>query len=117
MAGAFIEALEKSTLKMTGEVKLDTDATVKLDPNGAQVKVDPTSTVRLNASDAVVRLDPNAVVRVQGGHNTEIPRPTSNQLGHNTLPASKVSVVTNYTVFKNVAFGNCVWFSGDSTRS
>jgi hypothetical protein len=57
MAGAFIEALEKSTLKMTGEVKLDTDATVKLDPNGAQVKVDPTSTVRLNASDAVVRLD------------------------------------------------------------
>ena len=46
MAQAFAEALEKTTL--TGEVKLDPQAAVKLNTNGAQVQVDPTSTVRLD---------------------------------------------------------------------
>ena len=79
MAEAFAEALEKSTLRTTGEVKLDPQATVKLDANGAQVKVDPTGTVRLDASGAVIRLDPNAVVNVRGV-TPEVPRPTPDQL-------------------------------------
>jgi hypothetical protein len=111
MATAFVEALEKSTLKMTGEVKLDPQATVKLDA-GAQVKVDPMSTVRLDASNTVVRLDPNAAVKVQGGNNDDIPRPTQNQLRFNTLPPSKVPVVTNYTVFKNVAYSKGTVMTG-----
>jgi hypothetical protein len=36
MAQAFAEALEKTTL--TGEVKLDPEAAVKLDTDGAQVR-------------------------------------------------------------------------------
>jgi hypothetical protein len=79
MAEAFAEALEKSTLRTTGEVKLDPQATVKLDADGAQVKVDPTGTVRLDASGAVIRLDPNAVVNVRGV-TPEVPRPTPDQL-------------------------------------
>jgi hypothetical protein len=116
MATAFVDALEKSTLKMTGDVKLDPQATVKLDA-GAQVKVDPVSTVRLDASNTVVRLDPNAVVKFQGSDNGDIPRPTQNQLGSNTLPASKVQVVTNYTVFKNVAYSKGTVVTGWSFGS
>ena len=79
MAEAFAEALEKSTLRTTGEVKLDPQATVKLDANGAQVKVDPMGTVRLDTSGAVVRLDPNAVANFRGV-TSDVPRPTSGQL-------------------------------------
>ena len=76
MAQAFAEALRKTTLTTTGEVKLDPQAAVKLDANGAQVKVDPTSTIRLDASGTVVRLDPNAVA---------LPRP-ARPLGRQALP-------------------------------
>jgi hypothetical protein len=61
MAQAFAEALEKTTLR--GEVKLDPQAAVKLDTNGAQVQVDPTSTVRLDLPRSVApdQLNPNTV--------------------------------------------------------
>jgi hypothetical protein len=93
MAQAFSEALEKATL--TGEVKLDT--------NGAQVRVDPTGTVKLNTSGTTVRLDPNAVVNVRGSVTSEVPRPTQDQLHPKT---EKSNVVTNYTIFKTVKYGN-----------
>jgi hypothetical protein len=96
MAQAFAEALEKTTLTTTGEVKLD--------PNGAQIKVDPTSTIRLDASGTVVRLDPNAAVNFRGV-TAEVPRPTPDQLNPNTV-SPRVNVVTNYTVFKTVEYGN-----------
>jgi hypothetical protein len=100
-----LRALEKTTITTTGEVKLDPQAAVKLDANGAQVKVDPTSTIRLDASGTVVLLDPNAVVNVRGV-TSEAPRPTPLQLNSNTVPHSpKVNVVTNYIVFKNVPRG------------
>src|SRR5262249_31634183 len=102
MAQAFAEALQKTTLTTTGEVKLDPHAAVKLDPNGAQVNVNPTSTIRLDASGTVVRLDPNAVVNVRGV-TPEVPRPTQDQLHPNTLP--KANVVTNYTIFNTVKLG------------
>jgi hypothetical protein len=100
MAQAFAEALEKSTLRTMGEVKLDPQATVKLDANGAQVKLVPTGTVRLDASGAVVRLDPRGVT-------AEVPRPTPDQLYPKTVPPfPKANVVTDYTVFKTVEHGN-----------
>jgi hypothetical protein len=103
MAQAFAEALEKTTLTTTGEVKLDPQAAVKLDPNGAQLRVDPTSTVRLDASGTVVRLDSNAVVNVRSV-TPNVPRPTPHQLDPN--PGSRqLNVVTNYTVFKTVPHG------------
>src|SRR5262245_40158898 len=105
MATAFAEALEKSTIRTTGEVKLDPAATVKLDTDGAQVQIDPTAKVRLDASDTVVRLDPNAAVSVRGGSNPDVPRPTPGQLDPNREPPSKAKVVTNYTVFKTVTYG------------
>jgi hypothetical protein len=97
---------------MTGEVKLDPAAIVKLDTEGAQVQIDPTTSVRLDASDTVVRLDPNAVVNVRGGINPELPRPTPNQLGTDAAPPSKAKVVTNYTVFKTVSYGKGEVVSG-----
>ena len=103
MAEAFAEALEKSTLRTTGEVKLDPQATVKLDADGAQVKVDPTGTVRLDASGAVIRLDPNAVVNVRGV-TPEVPRPTPDQLRPPNMQP-RANVVTNYTVFQTVKLG------------
>jgi hypothetical protein len=112
MAQAFAEALEKTTLTTTGEVKLDPQAAVKLDPNGAQLRVDPTSTVRLDASGAVVRLDPNAVVNVRGV-TPEVPRPTDDQLNPKTLPPfPKTNVVTDYTVFKTVKLGKGAVITG-----
>jgi hypothetical protein len=104
MAQAFAEALEKSTLR--GEVKLDPHAAVKLDPNGAQVNVDPTSTIRLDASGTVVRLDPNAMVNVRGV-TAEVPRPPDRQTNPDTAPSlPRGNVVTDYTVFKTVKYGN-----------
>jgi hypothetical protein len=112
MAQAFAEALEKTTLTTTGEVKLDPQAAVKLDTKGAQVQVDPTSTVRLDASGSVVRLDPNAVVNVRGV-SPEVPRPTPVQLNPNTVPGSRwANVVTNYTVFKYVTYGKAQVVTG-----
>jgi hypothetical protein len=104
MAQAFAEALEKSTLRTTGEVKLDPQATVKLNANGAQVKVDPTGTVRLDASGTVVRLDPNALVNVRPV-TPEVPRPPNHQTNPDTAPP-RGNVVTDYTVFKTVKYGN-----------
>jgi hypothetical protein len=102
MAEAFAEALEKSTLRTTGEVKLDPQATVRLDANGAQVRVDPTGTVRLDTTGAVVRLDPNSVANLRGVP-PDVPRPTEHQLRPSTLP--QANVVTNYTVFQTVKLG------------
>jgi hypothetical protein len=109
MAIAFTQALEKSTLKTSGEVKLDPQATVKLDANGAQVKIDPASAVRLDASGTVVRLDPNALANVR---SYDVPRPTSNQLGSSAVPPSNATVVTNFTVFKTVTYGKGQVVSG-----
>jgi hypothetical protein len=104
MAQAFAEAIEKSTLR--GEVKLDPQATVKLDANGGQMKVESTGTVRLDASGTVVRLDPNAVVNVRG-LAPEVPRPPDHQTNPNTAPSlPRGNVVTDYTVFKTVKYGN-----------
>jgi len=86
MAGAFAEALDHANL---GRVKLDTsDNTIKLDPN------------------ALVHLDPNATVRVAGTVTADMPKPTARQLGAEMQPQSREKAVTNYTVFKTVAFGS-----------
>jgi hypothetical protein len=103
MAQAFAEALEKSTVRTTGEVKLDPQATVKLDANGAQVKLESTGTVRLDTSGAVVRLDPGAVVNVRVP--PEVPRPTPDQIKP-VPPFPTAKPVTNYTVFHTLKYGD-----------
>lgn len=74
---ALVNALNKVTLKTEGTVKAD--GTVKLDATGATVKLDPAGA-------------------------TDVPRPTQQQLQPPTQTNPTVKPVTNYTVFKTVAF-------------
>jgi hypothetical protein len=100
MATAFAEALEKTSLKTTGGVRLDPTAQVAL-KNGAVVDIVPTARVKLDANDVVVKLDPNS--KINAGTQTA-PQPTDGQLKPNAFPPSNAKVVTNYTVFKSVAY-------------
>ena len=100
MATAFSEALEKTSLKTTGEVRLDPTAQVAL-KDGAVVDIEPTARVKLDANGVVVKLDPNA--KINAGTQT-VPQPTIGQLKPDASPPSNAKVVTNYTVFKAVAY-------------
>jgi hypothetical protein len=74
MAAAFAAALDHANL---GSVRLDPNATVKIDPS--------------------------AVVRVVG----DVPRPSERQLsGEASAAASNAKVVTNYTIFKQVPYAD-----------
>ena len=91
MADAIGRALDRT--KLTGEVSVKPDSRVALDTTGA--------TVRLDTSHSVVRLDTGSV-----------PRPSTMQLGTNAAPQSNGKVVTNYTVFKSVNYGNGMVVTG-----
>jgi hypothetical protein len=90
MASAFATALEHANL---GTVKLDHQQTIEV-----------TGTVAM--TPGTVSLEPGGTVRVIG----DIPRPTDRQLNGASLPANGGSppskVVTDYTIFKMVSFGN-----------
>jgi hypothetical protein len=104
MADAIAQALDKTTLKTTGEVALK-DATVKLDATGTTVKLDATgTTLKLDASGTTVKLDPNATVEISNGLKVEYARPTVEQLRPGAQPHTQAKVVTNFTVFKSVDF-------------
>lgn len=91
LADAVAAALDRVTLKTDGKVVLNTDgASVRLDSSGA--------TVGLDTRGATVRLDASGLPTSW--------RPTEQQLGTNTRPQSNAKVVTNYTVFKAVKFGD-----------
>lgn len=110
MADAMAKALEKTTLKTTGDVKLDPEAKVKLTETTLDGKVvlDPNASIRLDANGAVVRLDPNSTVRVTGIPDqivASVPRPTQEQLRPEVSTSNNAKVVTNFTVFKQVEFG------------
>jgi hypothetical protein len=118
MATAFGEALEKSTIRTTGEVKLDPQAMVRLDSKDATVRLDTKdATVRLDTKDATVRLDANAKVTVSGNPYGDVPRPTPDQLRPNTPPSTNARVVTNYSVFKRVAYSKGAVVTGWSFSS
>jgi hypothetical protein len=91
-------------------VRLDSkDATVRLDTKDA--------TVRLDTKDATVRLDANAKVTVSGNPYGDVPRPTPDQLRPNTPPSTNARVVTNYSVFKRVAYSKGAVVTGWSFSS
>ena len=81
---ALADALNKVTLKTDGTVKLAPDSTVKLDTKGASVRLDPSG----------------------------MPRPTPQQLAPDTLPQSRAKVVTDFSVFKIVNFGEGAVITG-----
>jgi hypothetical protein len=103
ITAAMVEALEKTTLRTGGTVRLDsTGATVRLDAHevaleAAPLKLDP---------GATVALDPEARLTVDLA-SAATPRPSPEQLKDNGAPPDpdKAKVVTDFTVFKNVAFG------------
>lgn len=106
IADALVRALDRTTLKATGDFRLAEDSKVRLD--NPVVTLDPASTVRMAEPlrldpAATVKLDPAATVKVAG--QGENPRPTAAQLQQDAKPASGARAVTNYTIFKSVPFG------------
>jgi hypothetical protein len=105
VATAMTTALERSTIRTTGEVKVTPDSVVKLDPN-ATVGVDPEGKVALLVPpDATVKLEPNAKITVNVP-NTAVPRPSTEQWTGRNQPQTNAKVVTNFTIFKFVDYKN-----------
>lgn len=124
IADSLVRALDRTTLKTAGEVKVVEGGTVKLD--SATVTLDPQATVRMAEPlkldpATTVKLDPNARVRVSNAPADQT-RPTPAQL--NPQPpsaqpdaAATKPVATNYTIFKNVEFGQGAVVTGWSFSS
>jgi hypothetical protein len=93
MADAMVQALEKAHLTTTGEVKLADGSIVGLAPGG-QVTLAPNSTARV---------DPSSTVRITGTVPADA-RATNTIPIIQTSPALENKVVTQYTIFKTVAF-------------
>ncbi|MHB2165654.1 hypothetical protein [Alsobacter sp. R-9] len=92
MAQALTQALERTTLQTAGEVRLADGQAVTLAP-GAQVALAP---------GGLVKVDPSSTVRVESPPAP--PRPAAAQLGADAKAAVPAKVVTEFTVFKHVAF-------------
>ena len=56
-------------------------------------------------TEGTVKLDPDSKIEVAGGARSDVPAPTASQLGAGAAPDSKAAVNTNFTVFKNVPYG------------
>jgi hypothetical protein len=93
MADAMVQALEKAQLTTTGDVKLADGSTVGLAPGG-QVMLAPNSTVRV---------DPSSTVKASGIVNSDT-RPTTALPPVQAPPSPQNKVITQYTIFKTVAF-------------
>jgi len=94
LADAMVEALEKAHLTTTGEVKMADGSIVSLAPGG-QVTLVPNSTVHL---------DPSSIVRVTETPVTDTRSASSGPIIQSS-PAPETKVVTQYTIFRTVAFG------------
>ena len=106
IADALARALDRSTLKTAGEVRIAEGSTVQLSANA--LKLDPDASVQFSQPlkldpDTTVKLDPNARLRVSAGGET--PRPTTDQMRPGQTTQSGGKAVTNYTIFKSVPFG------------
>jgi hypothetical protein len=93
MAEAMVQALEKTQLTTTGEVKLADGSAVGLAPGG-QVTLAPNS---------VVRVDPSSTVKVAGIVNSDAHPPTALPPVQAAQPPQN-KVITQYTTFKTISF-------------
>lgn len=106
LSASIADALSKVTLKADGTVRAD--GTVEL--AGATVKLDSTgSTVRLDTTDTTVPLDTSRLSNAL--------RPSPQQLQPDSRPASNVTPVTDYTIFKSLRFGRGEVVTGWRFRS
>jgi len=119
IADAIVRALDRTTLKTSGEVRLADDARVRLESQ--PLTLDPNAAMRI---EGPVKLDPEATVKLDPGARGPAPRPgaetarpTAEQLQRDAKPPSGVSAVTNYTVFKSVRFGQGSVVTGWSFNS
>jgi hypothetical protein len=106
IADAMVRALDRTTLKTSGEVRMADDARVKLESEGLRLASDAAVKVETNLKldpNTTVKLEPNATVRVAAPPET--PRPTAEQLKPEQTTPGGSKPVTNYTIFKNVALG------------
>lgn len=94
IAQAISTALGQTALRTDGEVRLAAGQTVALAP-GAQVALAPGGSVKV---------DPASTVRVESPPVSE--RPAQAQLRPEAKAAAQARVVTEFTVFKSVAFGS-----------
>lgn len=71
--------------------------------NVAGIVADALSRVTFR-TEGTVKLDPESTLQLANAR-PEVPTPTAAQLGTGATPDSKAAVATNFTVFKNVPFG------------
>jgi hypothetical protein len=101
MAAAMAEALNRSTLKTTGEVALKADP-LQLDTAGAKVGIDTTG-VRLALEPGRVTLDTTGAKVGISGEGGGF-RPSTAQFGEGSQPVSRAQVTRSFTVFNNVSY-------------
>jgi hypothetical protein len=102
IADAIVAGLARSTVRATGSVGLDTAGqSVKLDATDVRLDAQP---LKLDPA-AQVKLDPDAEVRLAAPADL---KPSKDQLreGDAAAAAPAAKVVTDFTVFKNVAAGS-----------
>jgi len=105
IAKAIVVALQQTKLKtnISGTVSLSSDSRLRL-ADGESVKIDEhTSTVKL---------DPNASVRVIGDLKVDVPQPSKEQLQQETTSKNDDLPITDYTIFRNGAYGSGQVVSG-----
>ena len=95
IADAISKAMDRITIKAEGTVKLADGGEVEL-KSGGEVSI---------RQGGTVRIDPNSTVRLDGRVADGASRPTREQMRSAAAPPSSTNIVTDYVIFKNVAFG------------
>ena len=111
LTDAMVNGLNKVTFKVA-----DVKGNVTL-ADGATVQLDPGAVVHLDSRGAIVKLDSSGAVVHLDGSGMNVPRPTERQLNTSAAPASNAPVVTDFTVFKNVQFGDGIVSTGWKFKS
>jgi hypothetical protein len=105
IAKALVTALQQTKLNtnISGTVSLSPDSRLRL-AEGQNVKIDEhTSTIKI---------DPNASVRVIGDLKVDVPQPSQEQLQPDATSKSDDIPITDYTIFRNAAYGSGQVVSG-----
>jgi len=105
IAKALVTALQQTELRtnVSGNVSLSPDSKLRL-ADGQEVKLDQAS--------STVKLDPNSSIRVIGDLKVDVPQPSKEQLQQDTTSKSDELPITDYTIFRNAAYGSGEVVSG-----
>jgi hypothetical protein len=94
-----------------GFLKTNISGTVSLSPD-SRLRLADGESVKIDQRTSTVQLDPNASVRVIGDLKVDVPQPSKEQLQQETTSKNDDLPITDYTIFRNVAYGSGEVVSG-----